>query len=769
MAIPDDDLRTIKELPVYCTTAVWSLLAYLWLLVILMGGQSTNVVELWEGGLTLLFMPLLVFMAFLADLGYFSKSDTSQGKSRLRDLVGPGMTVEQLAHAEVQIRQELGQHLSESQIAKIMIAQSSEGSSRAQRRVAAIREFTAGKRVENRKWTGSTSNLLMVRRAAADGSQAKLAKVAPAESAADRNLVRTFTDTDGDVGADTEETCVVGFAKLSFAALEGDGTIEATVVRSGWLSKTARVAYSTREGTAKPGEDFEHSSGVLMFSPGVSELTVAVSLIDDNEDEGGSEYFYLDLWGLELLDSEGGLLLDAAELDVATSTMVIVDDDDAGQISFAQEQMSVQESPTGEQTVPIIVRRTKGCSGEVSCNFCTEDDTALAGVDYHRLEGTLTFLSGETSATIECAIMGRGRYASTDRFRVVLSDVEGGARFDPKTDGGEDSCILTVTIESQGQEAKDRIDRILSRLNRKWEKSRIGHANWRDQFLNALYIGGKPDAEEDRNRDSVRECFGADSVVPTFDLTSPTSTGSITPSSPRRSTSSGIYDMYVPSWGDYVMHVLTLPWKLLFALVPPTDYCGGWVCFYCSLIMIAVVTAAIGDFAALLGCVLDIPDEVTAITIVALGTSLPDTFASKTAAVDDPVADASIGNVTGSNSVNVFLGLGVPWTMGAIYWSIMGSDATWRSRFGNDTEIPESFRSGSFVVKAGSLGFSVAVFCCCAVLAMAMLYLRRRYFGGELGGPRLNKRISAGFLVALWVIYVVLSSWSALQQKSSCA
>jgi solute carrier family 8 (sodium/calcium exchanger) len=44
---------------------------------------------------------------------------------------------------------------------------------------------------------------------------------------------------------------------------------------------------------------------------------------------------------------------------------------------------------------------------------------------------------------------------------------------------------------------------------------------------------------------------------------------------------------------------------------------------------------------------------VTAITFVALGTSLPDTFASKTAAVQDAGADNAIGNVTGSNAVPI--------------------------------------------------------------------------------------------------------------------
>jgi solute carrier family 8 (sodium/calcium exchanger) len=38
---------------------------------------------------------------------------------------------------------------------------------------------------------------------------------------------------------------------------------------------------------------------------------------------------------------------------------------------------------------------------------------------------------------------------------------------------------------------------------------------------------------------------------------------------------------------------------------------------------------------------------ITAITFVALGTSLPDLFASMSAAAQSPTADASIGNVTG--------------------------------------------------------------------------------------------------------------------------
>lgn len=66
-----------------------------------------------------------------------------------------------------------------------------------------------------------------------------------------------------------------------------------------------------------------------------------------------------------------------------------------------------------------------------------------------------------------------------------------------------------------------------------------------------------------------------------------------------------------------------------------------------------------------MGCVVGLRDAVTGITLVALGTSLPDTFASMAAARSSENADSAIGNVTGSNSVNVFLGMGLPYVIAA--------------------------------------------------------------------------------------------------------
>jgi solute carrier family 8 (sodium/calcium exchanger) len=201
---------------------------------------------------------------------------------------------------------------------------------------------------------------------------------------------------------------------------------------------------------------------------------------------------------------------------------------------------------------------------------------------------------------------------------------------------------------------------------------------------------------------------------------------------------------------------------LFFALIPPTDYGGGWVTFCIALCFIGGVTAVIGDMAALLGCCMNIPDSITAITFVALGTSLPDTFASKSAAVQDEYADASIGNVTGSNSVNVFLGLGMPWLFGSIYWNGNPTDK-WKKAY---PELSQVYPEGKFIVKSGDLGFSVTVFTIVAIVCIGTLMVRRKVVGYELGGHKGIKVVSTCFLVSLWFVYIGLSSWNALKGEN---
>jgi solute carrier family 8 (sodium/calcium exchanger) len=117
---------------------------------------------------------------------------------------------------------------------------------------------------------------------------------------------------------------------------------------------------------------------------------------------------------------------------------------------------------------------------------------------------------------------------------------------------------------------------------------------------------------------------------------------------------------------------------------------------------------------------------------------LKDTFASKVAAVQDKYADSSVGNVTGSNAVNVFLGIGIAWLAATIYH-------TW-----NGTK---------FYVETGSLAFSVTLFCIFAGVAIALMMIRRvPAIGGELGGPLKFRYITSSIFFGLWLVYLAFSA-----------
>uniref|UniRef100_A0A8C4Q3S3 Sodium/calcium exchanger membrane region domain-containing protein n=1 Tax=Eptatretus burgeri TaxID=7764 RepID=A0A8C4Q3S3_EPTBU len=189
------------------------------------------------------------------------------------------------------------------------------------------------------------------------------------------------------------------------------------------------------------------------------------------------------------------------------------------------------------------------------------------------------------------------------------------------------------------------------------------------------------------------------------------------------------------------MHFLSVFWKVLFAFMPPTHYCNGWACFVVSILMIGFLTTIIGDLASHFGCTIGLKDSVTAVVFVALGTSVPDTFASKISASQDLYADASVGNVTGSNAVNVFLGIGLAWTIAAVFWTAKGE---------------------KFHVNSGSLAFSVTLYTIFAfIIITVLLYRRRPSIGGELGGPRASRIMTSGLFVSLWVLYIVFVSLEA--------
>ncbi|XP_065660327.1 sodium/calcium exchanger 3 isoform X2 [Hydra vulgaris] len=370
--------------------------------------------------------------------------------------------------------------------------------------------------------------------------------------------------------------------------------------------------------------------------------------------------------------------------------VTIINDDDPGTVSFEKPSYIVKESCGKAE---LAVDRINGADGKLEVLWKTKDQSALHGKDFIGGQGSLIFEHGETCKAINIEIIDDHMFEKDETFVVEFTEIKpAGAKF-----GRLKRTVVTIVSDD---EYKNMFNRVVNLAHVNLDKFELGAESWGQQFREAMNVNGG-------DVDSA-------SVI------------------------------------DYIMHFITFFWKVLFAFVPPCKWYGGWLAFFIVLILIGILTAIIGDLATLFGCLVGLQKEVTAITFVAMGTSLPDLFASRTAAQVEKFADASVVNITGSNGVNVFLGLGIPWLMAAIFHSIKKTP-------------------GGFVTPAGTLATSVVTYTVCSLVCIVLLILRRylKVFGrGELGGNKTLKYFSGIFMISLWLLYVLVSSLVAYKHIS---
>lgn len=511
---------------------------------------------------------------------------------------------------------------------------------------------------------------------------------------------------------------VFGFRESHFVCLECAGTLKVPVVANRPPGVKCQVRYVTRDGTAQAGLRYVHTEGLITFEPHQTEYVIEVPIIDNDVYEHEEGVFTIELHDLVVNGSPGPppgarpTIFSAPEvqsrMDIRTAQVSILNDDLPGMLSFAADEVKAKRG----SLVTLGINRTEGSIGEITCHYEAQDMTAKVGRDFQNTSGVISMAEGQVFDKIVVPIKpGSGEERT---LRVVLSNPSPGVKFDPNRDGGDGQAVCEIIIEG------DNDGTWRHRLSKKCcspDKCAASFGEWAEQMVAAVYCNGSIEDQAEANS------------------------------------------------SDWFFHVLSLPWKVFFSLVPPPSFLGGWLCFTIALSMIGTVTALVGDMAGLLGCSMGLPADITAITLVALGTSLPDTFASKAAAQQDESADNSVGNVTGSNSVNVFLGLGMPWTIGAFYWSSAGVTAEWLEKKvpcegacdTYETRFLADYPEGGFMVPADSLGSSVAVFSACAITCLAMLVIRRKLYGGELGGPRNAAMRDATIFVCLWFVYILFS------------
>ncbi|XP_071317495.1 sodium/calcium exchanger 2a isoform X1 [Trachinotus anak] len=719
--IPDGECRKIKHLRVFFITAFWSIFAYIWLYLIL-AVISPGIVEVWEAVVTLLYFPVCVLLAWIADrrllfYKYMHKryrADKRHGivvemegdltpkgidvimDGKLSDGSCPGNSSS--VTVSVQTGNELDQNKDE--VVRILKDLKEKHPDKDLDQLIEMANYSA---LVHQKKSRAFYRVQATRMLIGAGNILK-------RHAAEHTRRSGREDTD-------KATCShICFESAQYQCTENCGSLSLGVILDGGTGQnTFYVDYCTENGSANAGADYEFTEGTLVFKPGETHKEIKVGILDDDIFEE-DEHFFVRLQRLRVEEggNEGtGTPPKGRLVEPLVATITILDDDHAGIFTFGQRVLRVSES-TGTLTVTVV--RNSGSRGTVAVPYHTEDGSAKAGLDYEEARGELEFTNEQTSQTLQVCIINVEEYEKQENFFIVLEDPkwlkrgisalllnqghptpeeEEARRISEmgKPILGEHSRLEVIIEESC--EFKSTVDKLLKDTNLAVV---IGTHSWREQFIEAVTVSAG-DGDEEGQEQRMPNCF------------------------------------------DYFMHIFCIFWKILFACIPPTEYWNGWACFIVSISVIGILTAIIGDLASHFGCTVGLRDAVTAVVFVALGTSLPDTFASKVAATQDQYADASVGNVTGSNAVNVFLGIGVAWSVAAVYWEVKGK---------------------VFRVEPGSLAFSVTLFTIFAIFSMGVLMLRRRpSIGGELGGPRIPKILTSLLLFGLWFLYILFSSLEA--------
>uniref|UniRef100_A0A4W6E1L5 Solute carrier family 8 member 1a n=1 Tax=Lates calcarifer TaxID=8187 RepID=A0A4W6E1L5_LATCA len=766
--IPEGETRKVKHLRVFFVTATWSVFAYTWLYLIL-AVFSPGVVEIWEGLLTLFFFPICVGFAYVADrrllfYKYMYKRYRAgkqkgmiietEGEPELPSKVDIEMDGKMLnSHREEFMDGEMGSDVREldeeearREVARILKELKQKHPDKEMEQLMELANYQVlSQQQKSRAFYRCQATRIMT------GAGNILKK-----HAADQAKRATQHDICSEVSVNNFSSKVF-FDPGTYQCLENCGSVALNVVRHGGdLTSTVSVDYRTEDGTANAGSDYQFTEGTIVFKPGETEKEIRIDIIDDDIFEE-DEHFLVHLSNVKVI-SEGAdsETHKANHVDVlaglglpCTATVTIFDDDHAGIFTFEEPVVTVSES-VGVMEVKVV--RTSGARGVVVVPYKTIEGTAKGGgEDFEDTHGVLEFENDEILKTIQINIVDDEEYEKNKNFFLEIGEprllemserkavllqevgkllskdvyrkVQGRDHPTPSSiiniaeEGGEEVLTkkeeeerriaemgrpmlgehvkLEVIVE-ESYEFKSTVDKLIKKTNL---ALLIGTNSWREQFVEAITVSSGDDDDDDCGQEKLPSCF------------------------------------------DYVMHFLTVFWKLLFAFVPPTDYWNGWACFVVSISVIGLLTAVIGDLASHFGCTVGLKDSVTAVVFVALGTSVPDTFASKVAAIQDQYADASIGNVTGSNAVNVFLGIGVAWSIAAIYHYSKGQE---------------------FRVDPGTLAFSVTLFTIFAFICIAVLIYRRRpEIGGELGGPRIPKILTTCLFFSLWLMYIVFSSLEA--------
>jgi hypothetical protein len=183
------------------------------------------------------------------------------------------------------------------------------------------------------------------------------------------------------------------------------GTANATftVTLSHASSEDVSVDYATAEGTALDPEDFEAVGDTFVIPSGETSHDVTINVVGDNLDES-DEFFTL------------GITKPPNALAADMEAKGFITDDDTSRASVSNTAAREGSGPAA-----FVISLNKPSSQIVSVAYATSNGSAKVTTDYRSEAATVSFASGETSKTVNVAIVDDRVHETRETFSLNLN------------------------------------------------------------------------------------------------------------------------------------------------------------------------------------------------------------------------------------------------------------------------------------------------------------------------------------------------------------
>ena len=223
----------------------------------------------------------------------------------------------------------------------------------------------------------------------------------------------------------------IRFTIDKFTVDENKGSAQISVVRTGGEEGSVSAEYSLEDGTAKSGEDYEVSSGVINFAGGETSKMFSMKINEDEVSEGDETV------KIKLSNPSGG-----AKLSTPHSAVLTIKDNEKssssssanGSIEFSALAYDVAESASGAE---ITVVRNGSSSSKATVTYSMNSGTATSE-NYTPSSGTISFAAGETAKSFKVKITDNKAINGNKTVNLSLSSPSGAEL------GSVKSAVMTI-------------------------------------------------------------------------------------------------------------------------------------------------------------------------------------------------------------------------------------------------------------------------------------------------------------------------------------